>query len=286
VLGPTPAHQPLYYLTKTGAAWVIRGPPGPDGAGQPAAALPAAALPGQLGTGRIPLRTLAVSPDQRYLAGIAGSSVYTADLTAPTANAANRSAGTLSARLTGGSFTSISWDRTDDLWVAGKLDGQSGVWVVPPGAAQPIKVSLPAKLGAVTALRVASDGVRVAMIVGRGPEARLLLGAIVNYLGQKSIEQTVAVGADVSAPSALTWYGADYLLVVAQSAAGTTLEEVPADGGPSSAVEGSPDMVSITAAGLLNPLYASLDGNHLARSIGLGELWSEFAPGSSATYPG
>jgi hypothetical protein len=48
------------------------------------------------------------------------------------------------------------------------------------------------------------------------------------------------------------------------------------------------DMVSITAAGTLNPLYAGLQTNsdHLARSIGVGELWSLFEGGSSATYPG
>jgi hypothetical protein len=45
-------------------------------------------------------------------------------------------------------------------------------------------------------------------------------------------------------------------------------------------------MVSIAAAGSLNPLYAGLQTNHVARSIGFSGLWSLFVSGSSATYPG
>jgi hypothetical protein len=159
--------------------------------------------------------------------------------------------------------------------------------VVSPGTAAVTQVSLPLGTGTVTALRVAPDGVRIAMIVNSAAGPRLLLGAIVRGDGQLSILQTVAVGADVSDPSALTWYDADHLLVVAQSSAGPGLDEVPVDGDHSTAMGVQPGMVSITAAGPLNALYASLQTNpgHLARSIGVGELWNLFVPGSSATYP-
>jgi hypothetical protein len=126
------------------------------------------------------------------------------------------------------------------------------------------------------------------MIADDGTGARLLLGSIVRSTGELSILQTAAVGTDVSAPTALTWYDADHLLVVAQTAAGSEPYEVPVDGDRSTAMGVLTDMVSITAAGTLNPLYAGLQTNsdHLARSIGVGELWSLFEGGSSATYPG
>jgi hypothetical protein len=272
-----PGHQNLYFLAGNGSAREIRG-----------SAAGSTALPGQAGTGQIPLRIVAVSPDQRYFAGIAGPSntVYISDLVAAQ-NHAKPPAGNLVSRITGSNFTSISWDRRDELWVAGKVGGQSGVWVVSPGTAAVIQVNLPLGTGTVTALRVAPDGVRIAMIVNSAAGPRLLLGAIVRGDGQLSILQTVAVGADVSDPSALTWYDADHLLVVAQSSAGPGLDEVPVDGDHSTAMGVQPGMVSVTAAGPLNALYASLQTNpgHLARSIGVGELWNLFVPGSSATYP-
>jgi hypothetical protein len=273
-----PDHENLYYLAANGAARVLH-EFAPGGASPPGQA-----LPGQAGTGQIPLHILAVSPDadERYLAGIAGPSntVYTVDLAAA-ANRAKSSAGDLSARLTGSGFTAISWDRMDDLWVAGKVNGQTGVWVVPPGGARPIQVSLPPGTAPITALRVARDGVRVAMIAG----GRLLLGAIVRSGGKISILQNVAVGTDVTDPMALSWYDADHLLVVAQSTAGPTLDEVPVDGDTSTVIGVQPNMVSIAAAGSLNPLYAGLQ-THVARSIGFSGLWSLFVSGTSATYPG
>ena len=232
-------------------------------------------------TGQIPLRILAVSPDEHYLAGIAGPSntVYISDLVAAAQDHPKPPGGNLVARLTGSSLTALSWDHRDELWVAGKSGGQSGVWVVSPGTSPPIQVSLPPGTGPVTALRMAPDG---------GTGARLLLGAIVRGSGQLSILQTVAVGTDVSTPSALTWYDADHLLVVAQTTAGPGLEEVPIDGDRSTAMGVEPSMISITAAGTANALYAGLQTNptHLARSIGVSELWNLFVPGSSATYPG
>ena len=45
-------------------------------------------------------------------------------------------------------------------------------------------------------------------------------------------------------------------------------------------------MISITAAGPQNSLFATLQTGQLARSAGLGELWSTPLPGRDATYPG
>ena len=94
------------------------------------------------------------------------------------------------------------------------------------------------------------------------------------------------IGADLKAPSALTWYDADHLLVVNEAASGPQLEVVPVDGDRSSYQNIEPGMASIAAAGPHNSLFAGLQGGHLARSLGLGELWTQFAGGQAVTYPG
>ncbi len=275
-----PGHEDLYYLSG-GAARVMHGRgPGSDPVAGPA------------GTGRVPLSSIAVSPDEHYLAGLAQSAgsavstVYTSDLAAAGKSHAAASAGALTARLTGTSFTAASWDHADNLWVAGTVGGKPGVWMIAPGGAAPIAVTLPAGLGPVTALKVAPDGVRVAMIIGTGPGAQVLIAAVVRDDSAVMLSSAGQIAADLSDPSGLTWYDADHLLVVNQSASGPQLEEVPVNGDASTYEEIEPGMTTITAAGPHNLLFAGLQTGSLVKSLGLGELWSPLASGRVATYPG
>jgi len=80
-----------------------------------------------------------------------------------------------------------------------------------------------------------------------------------------------------------SWYDADHLLVVNQAASGPQLEVVPVDGDRSSYQGTEPGMTSIAAAGPRNSLFAGLQTGQLARSLGLSELWNQFAPGRAAT---
>ena len=140
----------------------------------------ALAVPGQAGTGQVPLNKIAVSPDGHYLAGIAGpaTTVYTEDLAAAAKPHASAAAAGLHSRLTGSGFSAPSWDSAGNLWVAGRVHGSPGVWVMPAGQGAPVRVSLPVGVGPVTGLRVAPDGVRIAMIVGSGAAAHMMLAAI------------------------------------------------------------------------------------------------------------
>src|SRR5262249_21158309 len=129
------------------------------------------------GPGQVPLSKIAVSPDESRLAGLAGPSkiIYTGQLT--TGPGERQSVGQLHFQLIGASFSSLSWDNSGDLWVVGKIRHKRGVWVLPGGLAPARPVQLPTGLGPVTSLRVAPDGVRVAMIVGQGKNAHLVLAA-------------------------------------------------------------------------------------------------------------
>jgi Lipoprotein LpqB beta-propeller domain/Sporulation and spore germination len=273
-----PAHQNLYYLTTGGAARVLGGP---GASGTP--------LPGAAGAGQIRLSSIAVSPDGRYLAGVAGppgsATLYTEDLSAAAKEHASPAARELRTRLSGVQVTAISWDRNDNLWVAGASRHHVRMWQL-RGDGAPVQVGLFPGTGQITAMRVAPDGVRMAMITRVRSTTNLALAAIARTDYQVMLYGPDQVGADLSQPSALSWYDPDHLLVVNQSRAGPQLMEVPVDGDRSSYQGIEPGMVSISAAGPRNSIVASLQSGFLAKTVGLGELWNQFLPGRGATYPG
>jgi hypothetical protein len=286
---PQPALEPpgqenLYFIGSNGAARVLDSRLGSS-----------RAVPGQAGTGQVPLTSIAISPDQRYLAGISGppgaATLSTSSLSAAAKPHASASARALQIRMSGASVSSVSWDRYDHLWAAGASGGKPRVWMLAASGGKPVNVGLPSNIRAVTALRVAPDGVRVAMVAttrtstGSGTDTEVLLGAIVRA-DQVVVSSAGQIGADLHQPSALSWYDADHLLVVNQAPSGPQLEVVPVDGDRSSYQSIEPDMTSIAAAGPRNSLFAGLQTGHLARSLGLSELWTQFAPGRAVTYPG
>jgi two-component system sensor histidine kinase MtrB len=280
---PRPAAgQDLYYVGVDGRVRVL----GQQGQGSDETATP---LPGVAGQGRVPMSVIAVSPDKRYLAGIGarGKTVYVSDLAAGAVPHAKPSVTTPRPRLTGSGLSTPSWDVADNLWVAGRVGGSAGVWVLPRNAPAPVRVSLPAGLGPVTALRVAPDGARLAMIVGQGPAAHLVVAAIVRAGTQIAILDTVPVGPNVASPAALAWYDTDHLLAVTGTAPATQVWEVPVNGnGATRQGATQPGIVSVAAAGPEDPLYLGLASGRLERSAGFGEFWSDVTAGRAATYPG
>jgi hypothetical protein len=277
---PQPCLQPprsrsLYFLTASGAARVLTGH-----------GTASAPVPGQAGTGQVPLASIAVSPDQHFLAGTslaAGGTLYTADLAAAAQPRASVSARGLHARLAGLKVSAVSWD---ELWVAGTSHGRLAVRMLRGSGGAPVTVTLPGGIQRVTALRVAPDGVRVALIVSTTSGPHVLLAAVVRSGDQITLSSAGQLAVDLANPTALSWYDANHLLVVDQADIGPQLFEVPVNGDRSTFQSIEPGMISITAAGPQNSLFATLQTGQLARSAGLGELWSTPLPGRDATYPG
>ena len=281
VPGPTEG-EGLYYAGADGGVSVLGG----HGRSSQATATP---VPGAAGQGRIPMKVIAVSPDSpdpRYLAGISssGTTVYVSDLAAGGSARARTSAA--SGVFTGTAFSALSWDRWDNLWVAGQVGRSAGVWVLPHGRGPAVRVSLPPGTGPVTALKVAPDGVRVAMVAGRGGTSQLMIGAVVRMGGEFVILHTLRAGANLASPGAMAWYDPDHLLVVTGTADGTEVWEVPVNGNGAVRQGAQPGIVSVAAAGPGNPLYLGLSNGRLARSAGFGEFWSDVTAGTAPTYPG
>ena len=228
---------------------------------------------------------IAVSPDKQYVAALKNGSLFT-----------GRTVGPL-ARRAGDGYTSLSWDPADDLWATSgdQIVMLSGAASPSQQAGKPVAVNVvnsdgtTQNVGPFTGLRVAPDGVRVAIIVGGND---LDFGAFVPLdnarPGQAAVE-IVLSQFYVSVPSAtftsVTWYGPDNVIALRDDP-GPELTEYPVDGGSSTSIPAQPHMRGITAS-FGSPLIASLPKGAMVADSSLSGSWmSVTGTGISAVYPG
>ncbi|HXS66840.1 MAG TPA: LpqB family beta-propeller domain-containing protein [Streptosporangiaceae bacterium] len=252
------------------------------------------AMPQGLGSG--PMNAIAVSPNKGFpsatFAGCRGKQVYVVPLfgTKPLV------------QVLPSNCSSLSWDGLGRLWVTAGTD----VFILTeslkaPRGLQPTPVAIPsAELPSAytfTSLKVAPDGVRVALIVhsksgstvyvtsttiGKQPSA-------VTYLGQSG--QLQPVGPDLDNPVDLTWWGSDHLVVLDQRHGTDQLYEVPLNGGQSSTVPTPPDVTSVTGDGsaVVVGIKTTEDGSTryvIEAAGGLDGIWHRVGVGSAPAYPG
>jgi len=236
-----------------------------------------------------PVSMSAVSPDGRYLAVVTPGkdALYIGRLSGTAASFPG------TPRLADPGITALSWDRDDNLWVA-----QNGnIFMLRTNGTSMEQATF--NDGDVAALSVAPDGVRIAVIVtGNGPGRELEVAAI-NQTGGQPLGQLrvpsahplitgVPLGASLADPVALTWYGADELIVLNHASPANALWEVPVDGQKATELQVTPPgTISITADGRANVLVAGLSGNLLAVSTGLEGPWQTLGEqGHDPVYPG
>jgi hypothetical protein len=237
------------------------------------------------GTRQETLTQVAVSPDGRHLAGLGGpaTTVYTGSLVTA---GPRQSVEQLHSAFAGTKFTSLSWDRFGDLWVTGKTKAGPGVWVLKRGLAPAVQVTPPLGLGRVTDLRVAPDGNRVAMIVGTGASAHLVLAAAMRDGSGFLFSTPSPLGPALPPLTALTWFDEDHLLVVTGSGEESQLWEVPVDGDSPTSLGKQAGILTVTAAGPGNPLYLGLAGDRLQKAVGPNQPLGDITAGQAVIYPG
>jgi hypothetical protein len=247
-----------------------------------------AVVTGGPGAGQVALTKIAVSPGGGRLAGLAGpaNTVYTGLLVNGPGH--RQSVEQLHAQLRGTSFSSLSWDNSDDLWVVSTKGHRQGVRVLITGQGPGVPVQPPSDLGGpVTSLRVAPDGVRVAMIVGTGRDAHLVLAAAIRDHPGFLLTEPAPLGAALPRPvSALTWYDEDHLLVITGSGGNSRYWEVPVDGYKPASLIKFPGLATVTAAGPDHPIYLGLANGELQRAGGLNQPLVPITAGQAVTYPG
>lgn len=244
-----------------------------------------------LGTG---YSAIAVSPDGRYLAALRNGILYTGPLT-----------GTLFRRA-GSGYTTMSWDAHDQLWAT----ANGGVIVLhgnvtpqsPQSLAAPVSVLV--ETGPITAVRVAPDGVRVALIIG-GAATTLAFGAITGQAPASSQGQIPArpvqfpgstpqiklspfyVSGGAAGFSSVSWYGADDVVTLgpASGAKEPQITEYSVNGASSTTISTEQGIQSITtSAG--GELIAGTKGGELLTNPGTAGTWAPAGNGFAPAYPG
>jgi hypothetical protein len=239
------------------------------------------AVHGAAGDGSVAMSAIAVTPARadapdtpQWLAGISGHgrSIQTGEL--------SRNA-RLHAWQPGGRVTSLSWDRDSNLWAA----TSKGVWLLRPGK-PPVAVDLP--FGAsqrVTMLRVAPDGVRVAMIVDGPGEPEVMVAAIAHAGAAASITSPVQVGDKVAHPAAVSWYDADNLAVLAAvGSSAAQIDEVPVNGGEPTEIVTEENAISLSVGG--GQIAVGLTGGQMATYAVSTGSWRPLPHGQAPVYPG
>jgi hypothetical protein len=197
------------------------------------------------------------------------------------------------ARWSGAGITSVSWDGQQNLWIT---TSSNGVWVLPStNWREPIAVQDPFG-GAVSALSIAPDGVRVAAIVNGELElAAITRNTSVGTGGREPSEEfvigtPVPLGPSVTGAVAVTWYDKDNLMVIAASDSGRAVEEVPVNGQAATQVTTFPTppagvyAESIAADTSSNVLVVGLSSGQLEYSAGVNGTWRPLASGWAPDY--
>ena len=254
-------------------------------------------VPGVLGEGDAQLGSVAVSRDEDMAAGVGldgkrlyvGALVSGGSLGGPELTSAGK---TESERL-----SAPSWDAQGDLWVADRDPGNPRLLLLKEGVGDPLVVKMPPGLeGRIESVRVAADGVRIALVVKQGEKSSLLIGWIErNEDGKSSERSTVSVHELRSATpemeevTTMSWSGDSRLVVVGREKDGVqTLRYAQVDGstpeGPAPAALSGVKQITASEDPRLPLVGYSEDG---VVRLPSGAQWQKvMADGTAPVYPG
>ncbi|MFJ3302778.1 LpqB family beta-propeller domain-containing protein [Streptomyces sp. NPDC086549] len=182
-------------------------------------------VPGALGEGDKGLRSVAVSRDEHTAAGVGidGKSLYVTSLASggSLGDPVVQSHGTTE----GDRLTTPSWDSHGDLWVADRDPAAPRLLLLEQGAGRPVEVRTPELPGRIKDVRVAADGVRIAVVVEKDGKQSLLVGRIDRdeKPGERpvvSVLELHSVTPGWEEVTAMSWAGDSRLVVVGQEQGG------------------------------------------------------------------
>ncbi|WP_435131763.1 LpqB family beta-propeller domain-containing protein [Actinacidiphila sp. bgisy144] len=256
-----------------------------DGKGSTPKATP---VPGPFGSSKAYLDSVAVRRDQEVAAGVRseGRDLVVGSLV--TGQAFGKAVVTSNVK---DGLSAPSWDGFDDLWVADRDPDSPKLLVLPHGTGTPIEVPVPDLDGRIQSLRVASDGVRIALVVQQGSQTRLMLGRIVRegttqhpQFAVNSLRPLTPSGENMTSVS---WAGASKLVVLDTEPGGAQqIEYISSDGSAGSALQGVSEATSVASSeNAASPLLASYNGR--VYELPTDANWKQVSPkGSDPVYPG
>ena len=214
--------NPAYLYFVDGRHRLVRISAEADAGGTKAEPVP---VPGALGDGDKNLRSVAVSRDEHTAAGVGidGKALYVGSLV---------SGGSLgepvlvsNGKTAEDRLTTPSWDTEGDLWVADRNPADPRLLLFKEGAGKPLEVATPGLDGRIRDLRVAADGVRIALVVEKGGKQSLFVGRIERE-GRTGDPQSVSVRElrsttpDLEEVTTMSWAGDSRLAVVGREQGG------------------------------------------------------------------
>lgn len=253
-------------------------------------------VPGVLGEGDRELRAVAVSRDEDMAAGVGadGKELYVGALVAggPLGEPELTSAG----RTPQERLSAPSWDAQGDLWVADRDPREPRLLLLKEGVGDPLVVKTPGLEGRIESVRVAADGVRIALVVKKGDESSLLIGRIERSEDGKAEERSVvsvhelrSATPELEEVTAMSWAGDSRLVVVGRAKGGVqTMRYVQVDGstpeGPEPAALSGVKEITASEDARLPLVGNSEDG--IVR-LPSGTQWQKVVTdGTAPVYPG
>ncbi|MFI5685607.1 LpqB family beta-propeller domain-containing protein [Streptomyces sp. NPDC051636] len=253
----------------------------------------AVAVPGALGESGKELRSVAVSRDERTAAGVdtAGKSLYVTALTS--GGSLGEPVVTSQGTTKDDRLTTPSWDARGDLWVADRNPHAPRLILLEQGRGEPITVQTPELPGRIKDVRVAADGVRIALVVEKDGKQSLLVGRVERE--DKSAGHPVSVlelrsaTPELEKVTTMSWAGDSRLVVVGQEEGGLQqMRYVQVDGstpdGPTPAALSGVKAITASEDDRLPLVAYSEDG--IVR-LPSGAQWQKVVKeGSAPVYPG
>ncbi|MGX1131084.1 hypothetical protein RKD49_003274 [Streptomyces glaucescens] len=283
--GPERSPEFLYFLDGDHRAVRIRS--GSKTAG-------AEPVPGPLGEGAKAFRSVAVSRDERSAAGVGldGTELYVARMEpgTPLGEPVLRSAG----KTEDDRLTTPSWDGRGDLWIADRDPADPRLLLLQEGKGEPLEVGTPGLEGRVKSVRVAADGVRIALVVEKDGAQSLLVGRIDldEKVGERpgvTVRELRDAAPELEEVTTMSWSGDGRLVVVGRAKGGVLqMRYAQVDGstpkGPApDALTGVKEIAASEDERL--PLVAYSDDGIVR--LPSGEQWQTVVKeGSAPVYPG
>ncbi|MFG2894661.1 LpqB family beta-propeller domain-containing protein [Streptomyces sp. NPDC048248] len=198
---------------------------------------------GPFGTGKTPLRSVAISRGESTAAGVSsdGRSLYVADMEDGIERGGSLLTSGASAKDPQNGLTAPSWDGLGDLWIADRDTHGSRLLRMREGKGDPEAVAVPG-LGKrqIKAIRVASDGIRIAMLVEDKGRTTLQLGRVERGGSADhpvlSVQELRPIAPQLEDVVAASWAGGSRLVVVGRESGGVQqMQFMETDGSASNA---------------------------------------------------
>ncbi|CAM5473259.1 GerMN domain-containing protein OS=Streptomyces alboniger OX=132473 GN=CP975_13695 PE=4 SV=1 [Streptomyces alboniger] len=182
-----------------------------------------APVSGVLGTGDQPLRSAAVSRDEKRAAGVSldGKTLFTGSLGA--GDSLGKAQVRSRAKAEEDRLSTPSWDGHGDLWVADRDPKRPRLLWLGQGEGKPVRVEVPALDGIVEAVRVSADGVRIALLVKKDGKSSLWIGRVDRGEGAEpriSVLDPTQAAPQMEEVTAMSWAGGSRLVVVGRESGG------------------------------------------------------------------